>query len=141
MRLPRQPTEPKLSVVRAVCAVHSGDALLAPGITRRLVQRGSDTATIRRGLASLTPRELEVLGVLARGLSNAELAAARLHLAEAAVRSHVARILAKPGLRNESKPSSPRRRRGWSASASARPPGGPRSRRRPGPGWPLHATC
>ncbi|MGW6564906.1 response regulator [Streptomyces sp. NPDC054975] len=87
----------------AVRTVRTGDALLAPAITRRLVQRftrrGSDTAALHRDLASLTPRELEVLGLLARGLSNAELAA-RLHLAEATVKTHVARILGKLGLRD-----------------------------------------
>ncbi|MFI5681332.1 response regulator [Streptomyces cellulosae] len=95
----------------AVRTVRTGDALLAPAITRRLVERfaggehrystgrGSDTAALHRDLASLTPRELEVLGLLARGLSNAELAA-RLHLAEATVKTHVARILAKLGLRD-----------------------------------------
>ncbi|WP_039936711.1 response regulator [Streptomyces himastatinicus] len=87
----------------AVRTVRTGDALLAPAITRRLVQRftqrGSDTATLHRDLASLTPRELEVLGLLARGLSNAELAT-RLYLAEATVKTHVARILAKLGLRD-----------------------------------------
>ncbi|MGP3637590.1 response regulator [Streptomyces sp. 24-1644] len=87
----------------AVRTVRTGDALLAPAITRRLVQRfaqrGSDTAALHRDLASLTPRELEVLGLLARGLSNAELAT-RLHLAEATVKTHVARILAKLRLRD-----------------------------------------
>ncbi|MER5957066.1 response regulator [Streptomyces sp. NPDC056121] len=87
----------------AVRTVRTGDALLAPAITRRLVQRftqhGSDTTALHRDLASLTPRELEVLGLLARGLSNAELAT-RLHLAEATVKTHVARILAKLGLRD-----------------------------------------
>ncbi|MEV6162863.1 response regulator transcription factor [Streptomyces sp. NPDC052052] len=87
----------------AVRTVRTGDALLAPAITRRLVQRftrrGSDTAALHRDLAALTPRELEVLGLLARGLSNAELAT-RLQLAEATVKTHVARILAKLGLRD-----------------------------------------
>ncbi|MGW7093384.1 response regulator [Streptomyces sp. NPDC054874] len=87
----------------AVRTVRTGDALLAPAVTRRLVQRfaqrGSDTVALHRDLASLTPRELEVLGLLARGLSNAELAA-RLHLAEATVKTHVARILGKLGLRD-----------------------------------------
>ncbi|MFF2012383.1 response regulator [Streptomyces sp. NPDC058195] len=90
-------------LVSAVRTVRTGDALLAPAITRRLVQRftrhGSDTAGLHRDLASLTPRELEVLGLLARGLSNTELAA-RLHLAEATVKTHVARILAKLRLRD-----------------------------------------
>ncbi|MDX2703615.1 response regulator transcription factor [Streptomyces sp. PA03-6a] len=87
----------------SVRTVRNGDALLAPAITRRLVQRftqrGSDTAALHRDLALLTPRELEVLGLLARGLSNTELAN-RLHLAEATVKTHVARILAKLGLRD-----------------------------------------
>ncbi|OKJ04925.1 LuxR family transcriptional regulator [Streptomyces sp. CB01249] len=87
----------------AVRTVRTGDALLAPAITRRLVERftrrGGDTAALHRDLAALTPRELEVLGLLARGLSNAELAA-RLHLAETTVKTHVARILAKLGLRD-----------------------------------------
>ncbi|MFF7310944.1 response regulator [Streptomyces sp. NPDC008137] len=87
----------------AVRTVRTGDALLAPAITRRLVQRftqhGGDTAALHRDLASLTPRELEVLGLLARGLSNAELAG-RLHLAETTVKTHVARVLSKLGLRD-----------------------------------------
>ncbi|MCM2391523.1 response regulator [Streptomyces albipurpureus] len=90
-------------LVAAVRTVRAGDALLAPTITRRLVerfvQREGDTATIHRDLAALTPREREVLAVLARGLSNAELAV-RLHLSEATVKTHVARILAKLGLRD-----------------------------------------
>ncbi|MFD8464105.1 response regulator [Streptomyces cyaneofuscatus] len=87
----------------AIRTVRTGDALLAPAITRRLVERftrrGSETAALHRDLTSLTPRELEVFGLLARGLSNAELAT-RLHLAEATVKTHVARILAKLGLRD-----------------------------------------
>ncbi|MFD6127165.1 response regulator [Streptomyces hydrogenans] len=87
----------------AVRTVRTGDALLAPAITRRLVQRftrrGGDADALHRDLAALTPREVEVLTLLARGLSNAELAA-RLHLAEATVKTHVARILAKLSLRD-----------------------------------------
>ncbi|MGW1228989.1 response regulator [Streptomyces sp. NPDC001478] len=87
----------------AVRTVRGGDALLAPAITRRLVQRfarrDEEAAGLHRDLDVLTPRELEVLGLLARGLSNAELAA-RLQLAEATVKTHVARILAKLGLRD-----------------------------------------
>ena len=90
-------------LVAAVRMVRSGDALLAPAITRRLVERfagrSAETARIHRDLSTLTPRELEVLRLLARGLSNAELAA-DLHLSEATVKTHVARILAKLGLRD-----------------------------------------
>ena len=90
-------------LVNAVRLVRSGDALLAPTITRRLVQRfaqqDASPPTIHRDLATLTPRELEVLRLLAQGLSNAELAG-RLHLSEATVKTHVTRILAKLGLRD-----------------------------------------
>ncbi|MGK4581532.1 response regulator [Kitasatospora sp. HPMI-4] len=87
----------------AVRLVRVGDAMLAPAITRRLVERFARPdpvgASIHRDLAALTPRELEVMGLLARGLSNAELAG-RLFLSEATVKTHVARILAKLGLRD-----------------------------------------
>jgi DNA-binding NarL/FixJ family response regulator len=84
----------------AVRLVRRGDALLAPSITRRLVERFAPrSATAGADLSALTPRELEVLGLVARGLSNAELAAA-LTLSEATVKTHVARILAKLGLRD-----------------------------------------
>ncbi|WP_406066429.1 response regulator transcription factor [Streptomyces sp. NBC_01077] len=87
----------------AVRLVRSGDALLAPAITRRLVARfatsGGRAAAPHRELATLTPRELEVLEALARGLSNAELAE-RFHLSEATVKTHVARILSKLRLRD-----------------------------------------
>ena len=82
--------------------MRSGDALLAPSITRRLVERfaGSrPTAEVSADLSALTPRELEVLGLIARGLSNAELAA-ELTLSEATVKTHVARILTKLQLRD-----------------------------------------
>ncbi|WP_137990847.1 response regulator [Streptomyces vilmorinianum] len=87
----------------AVRLVRSGDALLAPAITRRLVERfatsGDRTAPLHRDLSTLTPRELEVLEALAKGESNAELAA-RFHLSEATVKTHVARILSKLRLRD-----------------------------------------
>jgi DNA-binding NarL/FixJ family response regulator len=89
-------------LVAAVRMVRSGDALLAPSITRRLVERFAPAAGpggAGRELSELTPRELEVLRWLARGLSNAELAA-QLTLSEATVKTHVARILAKLGLRD-----------------------------------------
>jgi DNA-binding NarL/FixJ family response regulator len=90
-------------LVTAVRLVRAGDALLAPAITRRLVERfaarDGEPRAPHRDLASLTPREREVMQLLARGMSNAELAAA-FRLSEATVKTHVARILAKLGLRD-----------------------------------------
>nr|WP_062333172.1 response regulator transcription factor [Herbidospora sakaeratensis] len=90
-------------LVAAVRLVRSGDALLAPTITRRLVERFArrDPArpALHRDLGELTSRELDVLRLLATGLSNAELAA-RLSLSVATVKTHVARILSKLGLRD-----------------------------------------
>src|SRR3984893_6371053 len=88
-------------LIAAIRLVRCGDALLAPSITRRLVERFAPRSAGAGGadLAVLTPRELEVLGLVARGLSNAELAAA-LTLSEATVKTHVARILAKLQLRD-----------------------------------------
>ncbi|MEQ4302094.1 response regulator transcription factor [Plantactinospora sp. B6F1] len=113
----------------AVRLVDTGDALLAPSITRRLVERFATTDPARatggtgsgrsggdparggvrgdgvgraggqRALAALTPREREVLTLLGRGLSNTELAH-RLTLSEATVKTHVARIFAKLDLRD-----------------------------------------
>jgi DNA-binding NarL/FixJ family response regulator len=86
----------------AVRLVGTGDALLAPSITRRLVQRfASDggTPAVHRDLSVLTPRELEVLTLMGRGLSNAELAVS-LTLSEATVKTHVARIFSKLDLRD-----------------------------------------
>ena len=94
---------PPEHLVAAVRLVRSGDALLAPAITRRLVERfasrDSQATTRHQDLSTLTPRELEVLQLLAKGLSNAELAA-RFQLSEATVKSHVARILSKLHLRD-----------------------------------------
>jgi DNA-binding NarL/FixJ family response regulator len=90
-------------LVAAVRLVRSGDALLAPTITRRLIERyavrDTQAATLHRDLSTLTPREIEVLAQLARGLSNAELAIG-LRLSEATVKTHVARILSKLHLRD-----------------------------------------
>jgi DNA-binding NarL/FixJ family response regulator len=87
----------------AIRMVRSGDALLAPSVTRRLVERfalhtPAPTLT-RRELSHLSPRELDVLRLMARGLSNAELAG-QLTLSEATVKTHVARVLAKLQLRD-----------------------------------------
>jgi DNA-binding NarL/FixJ family response regulator len=90
-------------LVAAVHIVRDGDALLAPGITRRLVERFATPepreSPLHRDLASLTPREREVLTLVAQGLSNVEIAG-RLFVSEATVKTHVARILAKLGLRD-----------------------------------------
>jgi len=90
-------------LVTAVKLVRTGDALLAPSITRRLIERfvprPGGPSVAGRDLSVLTPRELEVLGLIARGMSNAELATA-LTLSEATVKTHVANILAKLGLRD-----------------------------------------
>jgi len=90
-------------LVAAVRLVRTGDALLAPSITRRLVERfaprDSGRLSSHGDLSELTPRELEVLQLLARGMSNAELAA-QLTLSEATIKTHVARILAKLQLRD-----------------------------------------
>jgi DNA-binding NarL/FixJ family response regulator len=101
----------------AVRLVDTGDALLAPAITRRLVERfaapggtprsaaprhsapATPAPAVHRDLAALTPREREVLTLMGRGLSNAELAGT-LTLSEATVKTHVARIFAKLTLRD-----------------------------------------
>lgn len=85
--------------------MHGGDALLAPGVTRRLVARfvaagcGVVPAEAAGRLDVLTPREREVLVMVARGLSNGEIAQI-LVLAEATVKTHLGRIFAKLGLRD-----------------------------------------
>jgi DNA-binding NarL/FixJ family response regulator len=87
----------------AVRTVASGDALLAPAITRRLIEdfcrRPPPSAAPPAAAGDLSPREMEVLQLLARGLSNAEIAS-ELFLSEATVKSHVARLLGKLGLRD-----------------------------------------
>ena len=95
------PTQNVLAAVRAVAA---GDAVLSAAVTRQLldqVGRRLPAAVSRdaHGLAGLTDREEEVLGMLAAGLSNAEIATAMV-VSEATVKSHVSRILGKLGLRD-----------------------------------------
>jgi DNA-binding NarL/FixJ family response regulator len=86
-----------------VRAVAAGETLLAPAITRRLIEdfcSGPAPGTaVAGGAGSLSERELGVVRLVAQGLSNAEIAA-RLYLSEATVKSHIARILAKLGLRD-----------------------------------------
>jgi DNA-binding NarL/FixJ family response regulator len=89
----------------AIRTVHAGDALLAPSVTRRLIgafvaQRPMLSAsTTSLDAAGLTARELEVLGLIARGLSNDEIAE-KLVLSQATVKTHVGRIFAKIGARD-----------------------------------------
>jgi DNA-binding NarL/FixJ family response regulator len=86
----------------AVRTVAAGEALLAPAVTRRLIEdfcRRPQPGTLPDSAAELSERELEVLRLLARGLSNAEIAG-QLYLSDATVKSHVARILQKLGLRD-----------------------------------------
>lgn len=95
-----------------VRVVTSGEALLAPGVTKRLISEfarlqpagaagpgGPADAGVPAALASLTPRETEVLRLVAEGLSNTEIAA-RLIVTEETVKTHVSRMLAKLGLRD-----------------------------------------
>jgi DNA-binding NarL/FixJ family response regulator len=90
-------------LVAAVRLIETGDALLAPSITRRLVERFASgapvTPAVHRDLAVLTPREREVLTLVGGGRSNSEIAD-DLTLSEATVKTHVARIFAKLELRD-----------------------------------------
>ena len=93
---------PAEDLVRAIRVVAAGDALLAPSVTRRLIEDLSRTApppTPPAALDTLTDREREVLGLVARGLSNGEIAA-ELVLGETTVKTHVGRVLMKLGLRD-----------------------------------------
>jgi DNA-binding NarL/FixJ family response regulator len=93
---------PAEQLVAGVQLVAQGEALLAPSVTRRLIEEFARAAPAQpppAALAELTPRELEVFRLLARGLSNAELAA-ELTVSEATVKTHVARLLMKLGLRD-----------------------------------------
>jgi DNA-binding NarL/FixJ family response regulator len=90
-------------LVAAVRGAHSGQQLFAPAVMRRLVEtyvrQGPRTDGLPEELAGLTGRELEVFRLLAAGRANAEIAR-ELHLSEATVKTHVASILAKLGLRD-----------------------------------------
>jgi DNA-binding NarL/FixJ family response regulator len=93
---------PPEQLVEAVRTVAAGDALLAPAITRRVIQDYARRSAPRRTDARvelLTERELEVLRLLATGKSNAELAA-QLFLGEGTIKTHVSHLLAKLGLRD-----------------------------------------
>jgi DNA-binding NarL/FixJ family response regulator len=92
---------PAAQLTHAIRAVAAGDALLAPSVTRRLLSRFSDSApqSPRPLPTELTAREIEVLSLLAEGLSNAEIAD-RLFIGESTVKTHVARVLAKLEVRD-----------------------------------------
>ncbi|WP_245935279.1 response regulator transcription factor [Acidipropionibacterium virtanenii] len=98
---------PLEELAAAITHVHDGDAVVAPSTTRRLLDHFATSrpepaaadAWDRAGLSELTPREREVLGLMAEGLSNGEIAD-RLVIAESTTRVHVGRILSKLGLRD-----------------------------------------
>lgn len=94
---------PADELVRAVRVVAAGDALLAPSITRRLIEDATRRRSSLRSkppyLRELTAREQEVLELIAKGLSNSEIAD-RLYLAEQTVKTHVGKVLAKLQLRD-----------------------------------------
>lgn len=93
-------------LIDAVRVVAAGDALLSPGVTRRVIERfgthadaAEHPAASPAGLETLTDREAEVLQLVAQGLSNAEIARS-LFVGEATVKSHVSKVLQKLGLRD-----------------------------------------
>jgi DNA-binding NarL/FixJ family response regulator len=95
---------PRAELLRAIEVIADGEALLAPTATRRLVEdfarrRAAAPPVSARSLEVLTPRERDVLELIARGLSNGEIAD-RLVVGEATVKTHVGRVLAKLGLRD-----------------------------------------
>jgi DNA-binding NarL/FixJ family response regulator len=94
---------PAEQLVEGIRVIAEGEALLAPSVTKRLIQEFSRTAATQRSapasLDELTPRELEVFKLIARGMSNAEIAA-ELVVSETTVKTHVARVLMKLGIRD-----------------------------------------
>lgn len=92
-------TSPPQQLVTAVRTVHEGEALLAPASTRRLIEQFAHPTAAPPALAELTTREHDVLTLLARGLTNAEIAA-ELVVEPSTVKSHVASLLAKLDLRD-----------------------------------------
>jgi DNA-binding NarL/FixJ family response regulator len=92
---------PEDQLLAAIHVAADGGALFSPGVTRRLIERFAQLGEIAAppALDELSPREIEVLQVVARGLSNAEIAK-KLVLSEHTVKSHVARILQKLDLRD-----------------------------------------
>jgi len=92
-------TSPPPQLVAAIRTVHAGDGLLAPASTRRLIEQFTQPASPGPKLQALTARESDVLRLLARGLSNAEIAA-QLVVEASTIKSHVASLLAKLNLRD-----------------------------------------
>ena len=94
---------PRADLIAAVRVAAAGDALLAPSVTRRLIEafamRPASASPAPSALASLTPREQDILLLLARGQSNTEIARG-LVVSEATVKTHVTHLLAKLGLRD-----------------------------------------
>jgi len=94
---------PREQLVGAIRQAAAGDALLAPAVTRRLVERfvgaGPVDQALRARVDALSAREREVLALVARGMSNAEIARA-LFIGDATVKTHIARMLAKLGVRD-----------------------------------------
>ncbi|MCU0296452.1 MAG: response regulator transcription factor [Candidatus Nanopelagicales bacterium] len=94
-------TTPADQLINGIRAVAAGDGLLAPSVTRRLIEQFARQPAVpdTRATGTLTTRELEVLTLLARGLNNSEIASS-LHIEASTVKSHVANILGKLGLRD-----------------------------------------
>ena len=94
---------PRADLIAAVRVAAAGDALLAPSVTRRLIEafamRPASASPAPSALASLTPREQDILLLVARGQSNTEIARG-LVVSEATVKTHVTHLLAKLGLRD-----------------------------------------
>ena len=119
---------PPEDMLAAIRTVHRGDAVIAPSSTRRLLEHlvdvlppdepGAPTDPARLAVADLTDREREVLLLMARGRSNSEIGR-DLFVAEATVKTHVGRILAKLGAATACRPSSWPTRPVWSARAPA----------------------
>ena len=113
----------------AVRVVAAGEALLDPAVTRRLIGEFARLrprpAAASSLLAGLTPREVEVLALVAEGLSNTEIAE-RLVVGDQTVKTHVSRVLAKLGLRDRTQAVITAYESGLVVPRSAAPPGSPR---------------
>jgi DNA-binding NarL/FixJ family response regulator len=116
------------ALVRAIRSVHDGHLLLAAEAARPLIRRGADRGA-PGGLAALTGREREVLGLIATGRSNREIARA-LNVAEKTVKTHVSSVLAKLGVQDRTQAALYAVARagdhGWAEDGGGQPPGGAR---------------